>query len=61
MSGRALGQRLHKTGALFIVLVAYVIAVGGAWLVAQAFGFHRPVWALGLGYGAATLIIYGWS
>jgi len=61
VTGRSLGERLSKRGSLALVTVAYVTAGAGAFVVANAEGPHRPVWALGLGYLVAALIIYAWS
>jgi len=61
VSGRTFGARLGKGGGLGLIALAYVTAVIPAWLVAQAFGPGRPVWALGLGYLVAALVIYAWS
>jgi steroid 5-alpha reductase family enzyme len=61
MSGRGLGPRLGKSGSLVVVAVAYVSAVGVAWLVAAACGGDRPVLALGLGYLSSALVIWLWS
>ena len=61
MTGRSIGVRLDKGGGLTVVALAYVTAVGAAWVVAEAFGHHRPLWALGVGYLTAALVIYMWS
>ncbi len=61
MSGHGLGPRLGKTGSLAIVMVAYVTAVGAAWVVADVAGPDQPVPALGFGYLVSALVIYGWS
>ncbi len=61
MSGRGLGPRLGKAGSLAMVTVAYLTAVGAAWVVAEVIGPDRPVPALGLGYLASALVIYAWS
>jgi steroid 5-alpha reductase family enzyme len=61
VSGRNLGRRIGKGGGLAVVACAYVMAVGAAWLVAEAVGPRRPGWALGLGYLIAALVIYVWS
>jgi steroid 5-alpha reductase family enzyme len=61
MSGRAIGARIGKAGAFGVVAVAYVTAVGAAWLVAEAVGASRPVLALALGYLVSALVIYVWS
>ncbi|MFZ9629878.1 MAG: DUF1295 domain-containing protein [Ilumatobacteraceae bacterium] len=41
--------------------MAYVVAVGVGWVVADACGADRPVLALGLGYVASALAIWVWS
>ena len=61
MSGRGIGERTGKSAGLAIVGLAYVTAVGAAWVVADILGYRRPLWALGLGYLAAALVIYAWS
>ena len=61
MSGRGLGEKLGKVRSLLLVALAYLTAVGAAWVVATAIGPERPVWALGLGYLTSALIIFVWS
>lgn len=61
VSGRSLGARLGGGGGYALVALAYITALGAAWLVADVAGPHRPVWALGLGYLASALVIYAWS
>jgi steroid 5-alpha reductase family enzyme len=61
MSGRGLGERTGRAGSFAVVAVAYVTAVGAAWVVAGIVGADRPVLALGLGYLASALVIFGWS
>ena len=61
MSGRGLDHRLGRGGGIALVGLAYVTALAVAWVVADAAGPHRPVWALGLGYLASALVIYVWS
>lgn len=61
MSGRGVAARAGRAGSLAIVALAYVTAVGGAWLVAEGVGGDRPVLALGLGYLTSALVIYLWS
>lgn len=61
MSGRSLGTKLSKSGSLALVLVAYVVALEGAWLTASACTRAHPVLALGLSYLVAALVIYVFS
>ena len=61
MSGRGVGERAGRGGSFAIVAIAYVTAVGAAWVVAGLVGADRPVLALGLGYLASALVIFGWS
>jgi len=61
MSGRSLGTKLSKSGSLALVLVAYVVALEGAWLTASACTSAHPVLALSLSYLVAALVIYVFS
>ncbi len=61
MSGRAFTERLGRAGSFAIVTVAYLLACGVAWLVAEAIGPDRPVSALAGAYVASALVIYCWS
>lgn len=61
MSGRGLGTRLGRAGGFALVAVAYVTALAGGWLVAEAVGPDDPVLALGLGYLASALVVFVWS
>jgi steroid 5-alpha reductase family enzyme len=61
VSGRGLGRSLGRAGSLALVAVAYLTALGIAWVAAEAVGADRPVWALAAGYVASALVIYVWS
>ena len=61
MSGRPFSERLGRPGSFAIVFVAYVVACGVAWFVADAIGGERPVWAVAGAYAASALVIYVWS
>ncbi len=61
MSGRGSSARWGKGPALGFVAVAYVTAVAGAWVVADAFGADAPIGALVGGYVASALVIWCWS
>jgi steroid 5-alpha reductase family enzyme len=61
MTGRGAVASMGKAGSLTMVAVAYAMACGVAWSIAEAVGPDRPVWALAGGYVASALVIYLWS
>jgi len=61
VSGGRLGASLGKGGSLALVALAYVVALGAAWWIAELVGPDRPVWALAGGYLVSALVIFVWS
>lgn len=47
--------------SLLVVLVAYIVAGAAMWWGASAVGISSPYWAIALGYGLATVVIFASS